>query len=61
VDLAGFVLMAAGLGGLIGSAAGFVTRAPAAERAVYCERWSLLLAVWSLPGFGVLALIQGVW
>jgi hypothetical protein len=60
VDLAGFVLMASGLGALLGSAVGLLTGASRAKRAIHSERWSLGFAGGSLPAFSLVALLQGV-
>jgi hypothetical protein len=54
------ILTAAGVGSLLGSGLGALTRVSRAQRAVYAETGSLVLALWGLAFFVVGSLIQGV-
>ncbi len=54
------VLTSAGFGSLLGSVAGVLTHAPAAQRAAYAERFSIVFALAGLAGFVFGWFIQAV-
>jgi hypothetical protein len=60
LDLPGFILMMAGLGGLTGSAWGVLAGASATKRAQYSEVFTLGFGALAIPFFMAAALIQEV-